>query len=305
MNDMSRLLDSSDDELALSLLRSANEEPPPESLGRVAQALGVGGAFALSGVSASALLGAKSQAAAAGTAAAAAPVASAGSTVPWLLGVVAKPLAIGLVGGIATLGGINYATAPASKAAHSTTSVAAHVAAKPVSQRAPQRTPVAAQVEAPTSESASEPFAKPEPVRSNTTPLARPQSVAVPTTPFVASEARPSEAKFAAPVEAPAAAPQSGERPRDEALAKDLGLLAKARALLVAGNAAAALGVLDRYAAERQSGALETEASMLRIRALDRLGDRAGASRLARAFIAAHPERSHDESLRALAGAAR
>jgi len=309
MKDLSRLLDSTDDELALSLLHSAHEEPPPEALTKLAAALGVTSTFALSGVAGSSLLGAHAQAAALPPGAAAvAPAASASA--PWFLLTVAKPLAIGLVGGLAALGGINYATAPAEHAPNVRKAevTRASAAAAPVSRRVqalhgsePERAD--SEVVEPTTPAKLEAKAVHGVAAA---PLSRARHVDVaPAGASVAAQVNELPAAANAPAQPIALPPESARStPSDEALAKELRMLAQARSSLVAGDAPAALRILDQYSAERRGGALEPEASMLRIQALQRLGDRQGAARFARAFLAAHPERAHDESLRSIAGEA-
>jgi hypothetical protein len=71
-------------------------------------------------------------------------------------------------------------------------------------------------------------------------------------------------------------------------LEQELALLERARARLSAGDSAAALSELDRYAGQR-GGRLVAEATLLRLQALTRAGRAAEASRIARKFVADNP----------------
>lgn len=308
MNDLSRLLESSEDELALSLLRSAHEEPPEGSMGRVAAALGVGGAV-VSGAAATALLASKAQAAAVTGATTALGAEAAVASSPWILSVVAKPLAIGLIGGLAAVGGANLVSSkPAPLGAPKAASTIDARLAPPeaAAERRAQpavRAPVAEAADAALASSKVEP-AK-QPMALAVTPTGRRAAAPVaPEAPRVAAPVVQSSAAPAPEAESPVVMKQEQAAPRDESLARELGILARARSLLVSGNPAGALRALDQYSAERRSGALEPEATTLRIQSLERLGDRNAAARLARSFLKAHPERSHDDSLRSLAGEA-
>jgi hypothetical protein len=309
MKDLSRLLESSDDELLLSLLRSANEEPPAESLGRVAAALGVGSAF--TGASATAaLLTAKAHATSLPAVAASVGTEAAASSTPMLLALIVKPLAIGLLGGLAAAGGVSYVSAPSAPprehavlrksphdSAHSplVAKRVANASTGSVSESSERVEPLPVHAPVVAAQSSARAVARSyhRSTSANEPPAPAPELVSVP---------RASAAAFS--VAAPAAAPEHPAA-REEALAKELAILGRARRLLVSGDGAGALRTLDQYAAERQSGALEPEAATLRIQALERTGDHGGASRLARAFLKAHPERSHDDSLRSIAGEAR
>lgn len=306
MSDLPRLLDSSEDELALSLLRSAHEEPPEGSMARVAAALGVSGAL-VSGASATALLASKAHAAATGATTALGVEATVASS-PWLLSVVAKPLAVGLIGGLAAISGVSYVSSKPELAASAprTARPSAALVAQPdaTMQRSTPPSAPSPIPEAREAESPSEPPLRGDGAAPRTPPrrdLAAPVRREAQPLPLLSNE---SSFEPALPA-APAAAVRAPSPPRDEALARELRVLARARSLLVAGDAAGALRALDQYSAERRSGALEPEAMTLRIQALARAGDRKAAARLARAFLEAHPERSHDDSLRSLAGQAR
>ena len=304
MSDLSRLLDSSDDEVALSLLRSAREEPPEGSMGRVAAALGVGvGGALVSSASATALLASKAHAASLAGAGAAVTTEAAVAPAPWLASVIVKPLAIGLLGGLAAVGGVNYVSSNARPAEQRP--VASPALQAPVKKAAPRTAqpvfppPPAEVSEIPLPKAEAHRAIAPAPLASNR----RPPEVA----PKREAEPAPATASFATPaavVEAPSAVIRQTAPPPDEALARELTILGRARSQLGAGDAAGALRTLNEYSAERRSGALEPEATTLRIQALERTGDRTSAARLARSFLKAHPERSHDDSLRSIAAEA-
>jgi len=106
----------------------------------------------------------------------------------------------------------------------------------------------------------------------------------------------------------PVRAPSAGEArdsaaPQAEArsIAGEIAALDRARRALASGDAGAALGGLDRYRADFPRGVLQQEASVLRIEALWRAGQRARARELTRAFERAHPGSPHLERIRTLA----
>jgi hypothetical protein len=84
------------------------------------------------------------------------------------------------------------------------------------------------------------------------------------------------------------------------ALAEEVQILDGAREALVGSDPAAALAALERHHRRFGGGALGPEATVLRIEALLQNGDRAGAARLAREFLAAHPGSPHASRVRSL-----
>ena len=129
------------------------------------------------------------------------------------------------------------------------------------------------------------------------TPSARP----VPVT-FAAAPSAPASptSEPTAPLEAalPRTVHLLSPGPRKDRLARESVLLTRARAELRAGDAALAQGTLSRMQKEFGSGALRQEREVLAIEALAAQGSAKAADRLARAFIAAHPESPHAEPLR-------
>ncbi len=304
MTGMTRLLDAGGDELALSLLRSADSDAPPEqALGRAAAALGVGAAFT------AVTLGTGSSGAAAhGVVSALAPkaaslAASGGASGAWpaTLALVAKPLALGMVGGALALGGISYATspravsapsiAPASTALVTSPSLRPHSIARGALPRDAIETPDVISTPAEVAKAANAPSSRSHLV---TTPASAPKVEAREQASTISN--RPSTASFGA------SEPTPPLKEADRSLARELALLDQARKSLYAGNPGAALRTLDQYVAERKTGALDTEASVLRINVLEKLGNHAAASRLAQRFLKEHPERNQDDVLRAIAG---
>jgi TolA-binding protein len=112
---------------------------------------------------------------------------------------------------------------------------------------------------------------------------------------------KPSEAAI------PTAAFPATEAPREVAqqavsgkLAEEVAILQRARAALLSGDAGGALSTLREYNAQPRSPVLATEANLLQIQAFLKQGDRATAKRLARRFVASHPDSHHVASLREL-----
>jgi hypothetical protein len=143
----------------------------------------------------------------------------------------------------------------------------------------------------------SEPSAEPARVMSTTSPApaegepAKPEAPNAPTAPATSSvraEAPPSSA----PAADSAAAPREAlvEPPAAALLAREVALLDQARAELRAGHPRSVVAALDRYHAEFPAGRLAAEATVLRIDALSRSGDREQASQMASEFLAAHPQ---------------
>lgn len=79
-------------------------------------------------------------------------------------------------------------------------------------------------------------------------------------------------------------------RPKQRSLTEQLELLRRARASLRAGDARRALSVLDDYAAGTNSVDMSAEATLLRIEAMQALGQREQAKNLAESFVARSPD---------------
>lgn len=87
-------------------------------------------------------------------------------------------------------------------------------------------------------------------------------------------------------------------------LAQQIALLDRARAALTAGDAAHAQELVNDYEARFPDGSFVEEAEVLRVEALIRAGDRAGATRVGTRFLSAHPTSAHAARVRALLGSA-
>ena len=118
--------------------------------------------------------------------------------------------------------------------------------------------------------------------------------------------APPSIAAPAASAVAPVAeAPRTRTpSPASSALADEIAALDSAREALASGDASRALRALDARDRAFPRGALGPEATVLRIEALVQRGDRATATRLAEAFLAASPRSAHASRIRTLVGLA-
>ena len=116
-----------------------------------------------------------------------------------------------------------------------------------------------------------------------------------------AAPSDPASAPNAETVAAPrGASSRAASVPQQPDLARDIAALDWASQALRAGHPNDALAALDRYeAAVGKSGALRVEASVLRIEATARAGNRARAQMLARAFLARNPKSPYASRVRA------
>ncbi len=87
-------------------------------------------------------------------------------------------------------------------------------------------------------------------------------------------------------------------------LAQEIALLDRARSALAAGNAARALELVNDYEARFPEGSFVEEAEVLRVEAMLRAGDNAGATRVGTRFLSAHPASAHAARVRTLLGSA-
>jgi hypothetical protein len=95
----------------------------------------------------------------------------------------------------------------------------------------------------------------------------------------------------------------SGQRPRaDSRLSREVAALESVQNALTERNPEVALRLLDRYAANFPAGALSSEATVFRVRALLLRGDRAGAQAIVNTYSVAHPESPYAKRLRGLLG---
>ncbi|HSU42370.1 MAG TPA: hypothetical protein VLJ38_22465 [Polyangiaceae bacterium] len=283
MSDLIPLLADHPDELEAALLRSAeDDEPERAALENVAASLGV---------SAGAL-----------AATAAGAHAASGSAVmqQLTLGSVVKWLAAGLGAGALASGGAHWL---AERVHVPVESSSATVLARPAPQ--PAR-PSRARTAEPDASPAPLALAARTPTGASAAPTAAARTAALPTEvggPRAASPASAGPASISfdpledthAPTPAISAAPAS-------TLGEETKALDSARALILSGRSAPALAALDRYRARFPRGALSAEASLLRIEALLRSGQRPQAEREAETLIARAPQSRHATHARALLG---
>jgi hypothetical protein len=127
-----------------------------------------------------------------------------------------------------------------------------------------------------------------------------------PQTPVAAEPAMP--APPLAEATDPAAAPRTVHHAPSPAAAassdirEQIRLIDEARSAVAAHDAASAIRTLDQYRSKFPGGALEQEATVLRIEALDQKGDHALAASMARAFLTRNPASAHAKRLERIAG---
>jgi hypothetical protein len=198
------------------------------------------------------------------------------------------------VAGVASIGAVRYATAPAV------------VAPKPVATVVAGPAPVAPRKEPAVLETAPLPAVAPETVVAPVQPRVARSAPPVRAAPVVAND-EPAP-QMVAPVALTPAAPVVNQAPDPSApaapastLAAEVSMLDQARNAVAAKSGERALDVLGRYARQFPSGTLALEASVLRIEALFLAGSPA-ATTLAREFLAAHPTSTHATKIRRLLG---
>ena len=272
-----RIIDRAGDSVGARLVRSARAEVPPAASRQRAMAAAALAAATVSSVS---------------TKAAAAGALPRAATVKWLAwsggGLV---LAVSLGAAVTTAG--NHAATPRSSAtAANAVAPSSHVIAAPLS---PSSLPLSASSDAPlagTDTRAALPAAPPSlPVA---TAAAGPR----------ASTARSSNLPGLASELARELAPASVDSPTARStLTQEVAVLDEAKRALDDSRAEASLAILDRHAREFPRGSLAPEATALRIEALYRRGDRAGAARLFRRFEESNPKSPLLEHVRPFASA--
>jgi len=119
-----------------------------------------------------------------------------------------------------------------------------------------------------------------------------------------AKAAPPKASERSSPTLRPPAPPAVAPSAPQGTLADELALLDAARRALRRGNARVALSELDRHQAEFPRGLLGQEATLLRIEALVRSGNRPAAEALARQFLARQPNSPHAKRIESLLGQA-
>ncbi|WP_438018270.1 outer membrane protein assembly factor BamD [Sorangium sp. So ce315] len=278
---LAELGDEETTQLERALLRSWKHESPPASAR--ARALAIAGLAA--GTSA-----APDVKAAPGANAAPAPKAAAGKLpmlAKWGLGTV---IGAGILGaGVALLrpsaapsAGAPPGEPPAASALPAASAPPVVAAGGPTAASAPAVAP------APTP---AEPVARaPIPPEASALPRRGPAAVASPPRPKNAAPRARSAPVDPAPID-----------PAD-ALREQVAMIDRARDALRAGDAAGCLAALDAHDERFPRSAMAEEATVLRIEALLRLGDRARAADLGERFLASRPTSPHAAGVRALLG---
>jgi len=147
------------------------------------------------------------------------------------------------------------------------------------------------------------PSEKAPPAEATTLPQAQTEAKASPRPAepeATAPEALPPEQPAERVVRSAAAAP-SGD---SKSIAREIAALDEVRRSLAGGQPRKALEQLGSYGKNHPRGVLRQEATLLRIEALSRVGDRSGARRLADRFLSDNPKSPHARRVRALVGEA-
>jgi len=101
---------------------------------------------------------------------------------------------------------------------------------------------------------------------------------------------------------APSAQPAASSGSSGSSVPMELATLDQARSALASGNPAQALSILDAYAMRFPHASMASEATVLRIEALVRAGDRAAAQRVADSFLSFNPQSPYAARIRSLLG---
>jgi hypothetical protein len=313
-----RLLDTSDDDLELALLRSARDERPgPAGLHGTALALGLTTAtaaalaesVAATQLAPQALGHAATQAATHGVAAAGSLGATGGGSALVSAGsasaaTAAKYLLAGALLSFGTAATVNHALTPSDSKPHAPVSA---LQAPGKARLSPRVAP------APTGHVAT-PAVEPEPDSARDAPppsaeQRRKPSLSLRHEPAPPAASRPGDAAVEASLgAAPSTSRSSGSfapptptPPTNASLAAEIRWLDRTRAALAAGDTATARALLRAYTESGPSGVLSHEADLLRVQLLVAEGDRHSAAALARRIIAQSPRSNHVDSLRSLA----
>jgi hypothetical protein len=248
VTDPRRLSDEADHELALLLRAGQRELPPGRALEKTIA--GLGAATTVIGASHAAL--------------AAVSVAKLGM---WTL---AKWAGVGMLGGVATIGGLELVqleVAPPAAPVATATLPRVHSRSTP-----PSPAPAAAFA------AAAPPAGEPAPARVATPSVSRATT---------------------APVQRPPT-PPAAESAADSAISVEIGWIDQARRALRAGDAPAALAALNRYHAEVKRPRLAPEAQYLEMEALRAAGHDGAARQAAARLLASAPRGPHAARARAI-----
>jgi hypothetical protein len=102
------------------------------------------------------------------------------------------------------------------------------------------------------------------------------------------------------PARIAAAAIEDAGAPSASTVPTELAMLDQVRAALTAGDPARSLSILERYADRFPHGSMAPEATMLRIEALLKAGDRSAATRFADSFLESEPDSPYAARVRSL-----
>jgi hypothetical protein len=300
MTDFSRLMSGNADEFEALLLHSAQDDEPAEgAMGKVGLALGLGAsAVAVAQVTT--------------TLVTPAAVAGQGVVLAKQLGIasLAKWLGVGIAAGLVTGGAAHVVARVSSRATPPPAVVAPRV------ERSPSRDPASAPaapaplvVERLAVPSAALAVPAP-PLDTTAAQLAAakvPLGITAPPVPEAAlTSAEPSSASSVSSAAFPALAPVDEPTPvaplPPSSLGDEAQALDRVRKQLGAGNATQALAEIRRYRAKWPRGALAAEATLLRVDALLRSGNRSGAELEANRLIKRAPQSGYATRARALLG---
>jgi hypothetical protein len=140
---------------------------------------------------------------------------------------------------------------------------------------------------------------------TTTTMTAQPSLVIAPTPPpsVVPTVVSPADLPAAAPAALPAstaATAATAAATDTTSFAEEIASFDRARAALDAGDADRAIALVETYEKRFPAGTFVQEAEVLRVQALTRKGDSAGARRVGQRFLAAHPTSPHAARIRAI-----
>jgi hypothetical protein len=312
MNELEHLRSTSDDVWELGVLRSARgDQPPSGARERVAAALGVSATLVASSGAAATVAGAQSVSAAGagvtGVASAGSAAASAGTAAAAGVGVLASTgiagwAGAGVVAGLVTSVTGHLISRPSAPQTFREP-VPIVASARPVAERA-AAAPLPAVAPNAAPDAVTEPEPEPRPIA---TAVARPERARD----AAAREQKrlgsaPARLSAAPALDSPAPAPAPAPTSRLPApaqvslLAEEVRALDEVNQALERNDAGRALAALARYRERFANGALRTEARVLRVKALLRSGNVAGAEREAEAILRADPGGRYAERVRAL-----
>lgn len=262
MSDPRRILDGPEaSPFERELLESWSAEQP--SAASRARALAIAGAAAGTLAAAATAASASTTGAGAAAGAAAPNAAGAGLAVSLKWGFLFAFVAASAVAGIVVLGGSHASEAPPAATGTTTAAATAVTTVEPTNPSAPAVEPKALSP-------------------ADLPPAAAPAAVPAPS-----PNARASAAA--------AAAPSS-----ESSLSGEIAAFDRARAAFDAGDSDRALALVDAYEKRFPAGTFVQEAEVLRVQALSRKGDAAGARRAGQRFLAAHPTSPHAARIRAI-----